>query len=82
MEERRDIKIHDTICNNHNEIIWALKQFKKSGDVWYVNQALKIARRCKTQGQRMEDRMLKYYRSIQNLGFQRIRKNGKKSIYD
>ena len=70
---REDIIPFETICNNHNEVMHLLKQFKKTGDVWNIDQAIKLVRYCKKQGQKMERRLQKYHESIISLGFERKR---------
>lgn len=74
MEERRDIKPHETICNNHNEVMWMLKEFKKTKDMWYVDQSIKLIRHCKKQGQRMESHMAKTRSTLESLGYKRVYK--------
>ena len=74
MEEREDIKPFETICNNHNQIIWMLKEFKRTGDVWYVDQSIKLARYCKKQGQAMENHMAKTRSTLESLGYKRVYK--------
>lgn len=68
---REDVIPFDTICNNHNHAVFLLKQYKKTGDVWYIDQAIKLIRFCKKQGQRMENRLNKYHSAILSLGFVR-----------
>jgi hypothetical protein len=63
--------MYETLCNNHNQIIWNLTQFKKTGDINLINESIDISRYCKKQGQRMENRMKQYRRSIEKLGFTR-----------
>ena len=70
--KRDDVIPFDTICNNHNHVVYLLKQYKKSGDIWYVDQAIKLVRFCKKQGQHMENRLCKYVRAINSLGFERV----------
>ena len=77
MEERKDIEPYETICNNHNQIIWMLKEFKKTGDLWYVDQSIKLTKFCKKQGQRMENHMAKTRSTIESLGYQRVYKEKK-----
>ena len=78
MEKREDIQPYETICNNHNQIVWMLKEFKKTGDTWYIDQSIKLTRYCKKQGQSMEKR-LKLYVDVftRQLGFQSIYKSQK-----
>lgn len=73
--EREDIIPFETICNNHNEIVHLLQQFKKTGDIWYVNQSIKLTRYCKKQGQHLENRLNKYRYAIEQLGFKRVYKS-------
>ena len=76
-KEREDVIPFETICNNHLHTIWMLKQFKKTGDMWYVDQSIKLIRHCKKQGQHLENRLRKYLDSIVNLGFKRVYKTKK-----
>lgn len=73
-KEREDVIPFETICNNHLHTIWMLKQFKKTGDMWYVDQSIKLIRYCKKQGQSLENRCRKYLDSVISLGFQRVYK--------
>lgn len=72
MAKKLKTKFYDTLCNNHNTIIFLLKQYKKTGDVENINTCIEIARECKKQGQHMENRMKKYRTSIEKLGFVRV----------
>ena len=76
---REDVIPFETICNNHNHVVWMLQQFKKSGDMWYIDQSIKLIRVCKRQGQHMENRLMKIKNAITSLGFQRVykKKSGK-----
>ena len=74
MREREDIIPFETLCNNHNEIVHLLQQFKKTGDSWNIDQAIKLTRHCKKQGQHLENRLRKYRNSIETLGFKRVYK--------
>ena len=78
-KEREDVIPFETICNNHNHVVWMLQKFKKTGDMWYIDQSIKLVRHCKKQGQRMENRMSKVKNAILGLGFQRVykKKTGK-----
>ena len=79
-KERKDVIPFETICNNHNHTVWMLQQFKKTGDMWYIDQSIKLIRHCKKQGQKLENRLKKYYTCITDgLGFQRVykKKSGK-----
>lgn len=80
MEERKDIEPYETICNNHNQIMWMLKKFKETKDMWYIDQSIKLARFCKKQGQRMESHMAKVRSHIEACGYKRVYKkeSGKK----
>ena len=78
-EERKDIEPYETICNNHNQVMYMLKEFKKTGDIWYVDQSIKLVRYCKKQGQSLENRLKKYLDSIIDLGFKRVYKSKKNS---
>ena len=79
MKEREDVIPFETICNNHNHVVWMLQQFKKTGDMWYIDQSIKLVRHCKKQGQHMENRMNKTKAAIEGLGFKRVykKKTGK-----
>lgn len=77
MEERKDIEPYETICNNHNEVIHLLKEFKKNGDIWNIDQAIKLVRHCKKQGQKMENHMAKTRSVIESLGYKRVYKSPK-----
>ena len=72
--KREDVIPFETICNNHNHVVFLLQQFKKTGDMWYVDQAIKLVRFCKKQGQRMENRMNKVRAAIESCGFKRVYK--------
>ena len=78
-KERKDIEPYETICNNHNQVMYMLKEFKKTGDIWYVDQSIKLVRYCKKQGQSLENRLKKYLDSILDLGFKRVYKSKKNS---
>lgn len=80
-KERKDVVPYETICNNHNQVIFMLKQFKKTGDIWYVDQSIKLVRHCKKQGQKLENRLKLYFDVFTTkLGFKRVYKKmpGKK----
>ena len=77
MEERKNIQPYETICNNHNQIMWMLRQFKKTGDIWYVDQSIKLTQYCKKQGQAMENHMAKTRSMIESLGYKRVYKSKK-----
>lgn len=74
LEKRTDVIPFDTICNNHNHVVHMLQQYKKTGDIWYIDQSIKLIRYCKKQGQHMENRLVKYVRAFESLGFRRLRK--------
>ena len=74
-KEREDVIPFETICNNHNHVVWMLQQFKKTGDMWYVDQSIKLVRYCKKQGQSLENRLKLYFDVFtRQLGFQRVYK--------
>lgn len=73
-EIREDVIPFETICNNHNHVIWMLQQYKKSGDTWYIDQSIKLIRYCKKQGQHLENRLRKYLDAVVGLGFKRVYK--------
>lgn len=74
---------YETLCNNHNQVMFNLKQLKKNikseADRKLVNETLALVRYCKWQGQRMEARLSRYSDAIINLGFIRARKGPAKS---
>lgn len=79
VEDREDVIPFETICNNHNHIVWLLQQFKKYNkdnnlDTWYIDQAIKLTRFCKKQGQSLENRLSSYKDAILGLGFKRVYK--------
>ena len=74
MEERKDIEPYETICNNHNEVMHLLKEFKRTGDMWNIDQALKLVRYCKKQGQSLENRLKLLKDGIESMGFRRVYK--------
>lgn len=74
-KEREDVIPFETICNNHLHTIWMLQQFKKTGDMWYVDQSIKLIRYCKKQGQHMETRMAKTRAAIESCGYKRVYKS-------
>ena len=74
-KEREDVIPFETICNNHNHVVWMLQQFKKTGDMWYIDQSIKLVRVCKKQGQRMENRLSKVKSAIESCGFKRVYKS-------
>lgn len=76
-KEREDVIPFETICNNHNHVVFMLQQFKKTGDSWYIDQSIKLVRHCKKQGQHMENRLKKYLDALLGLGFKRVYKSTK-----
>lgn len=74
---------YETLCNNHNQVMFNLKQLKKNikseADRKLVNETLALVRYCKWQGQRMEARLSRYFDAILGLGFTRARKGPAKS---
>ena len=76
-KDREDVIPFETICNNHNHVIWMLQQYKKSGDTWYIDQSIKLIRYCKKQGSRMEARLMKLRNAIESCGFKRVYKTRK-----
>jgi hypothetical protein len=80
MEDKETVIPEETICGNHNEVIWLLRQYKKFKDMWYIDQAIKLVRYCKKQGQNMENHMAKTKAIIESLGYKRVYKarRGKK----
>ena len=75
VKEREDVIPFETICNNHNHVVWMLQQFKKTGDMWYIDQSIKLVRFCKKQGQSLENRLRLYFDVFtEKLGFKRVYK--------
>lgn len=77
MKEREDVIPFETICNNHNHVVFMLQQYKKTGDMWYVDQSIKLVRYCKKQGQKLENRLRAYVSAIEGLSFKRVYKKKK-----
>ncbi len=76
-----------TICQNHNfikdylkRLKLILKRDKYLNEYAYglINEGLATCRTAKKQGERMENRLKKYYKAINNLGWTRV--NKQKSI--
>ena len=80
MEDKKT-KFYATLCNNHNQIIHNLQEIKKlTKDVQIreiLNDTLDFSRYCKKLGQHMENRLKSYRNAIEDLGFQRVRKEKK-----
>ena len=75
VEIREDVKPCETICNNHNEVMWMLREFKKTGDMWYIDQSIKLIKYCKKQGQSLENRLSKWNDLItRQMGYKRVYK--------
>ena len=72
MDKKEDVIPFETICNNHNHVIWMLQRFKKTGDMWYIDQSIKLIRYCKRQGQKLENRLRAYVSAIEGLSFKRV----------
>lgn len=77
MKEVEEVIPFETLCNNHNHTVYLLQRYKKTGNIEYVNQAIKLIRYCKKQGQHMENRLRKYRYAIEELGFTRKTKKTK-----
>ena len=64
-----------TLCNNHNQIIYNLKEMRKlTKDKELrelITDTLNIVKYCKKQGQKMENRLTLYKEGIEKLGFER-----------
>lgn len=68
-----------TLCNTHNNIIFELKMIKKelkrqkidTNEVKNIDCCIKMCKKCKKMGQKMENRLKKYRNSIEKLGFTR-----------
>ena len=73
---------YETLCNNHNQIIFNLKKIKEfiknkeeENNIYnLINETRTYCMICKKQGQRMENRLRKYVSSIEKLDFKRVRK--------
>lgn len=80
------LEFYDTLCNNHNQIIFNLKQVKNAlkesnideNTLKLLENSIKTCKYCKKQGQNMENRLRKYRNSIEKLGFKRL--NGREMI--
>ena len=73
--DREDVVPYETICNNHLHTIWMLQQFKKTGDMWYIDQSIKLIRYCKKQGQKMENRLYQWNDLVtRQMGYKRVYK--------
>lgn len=73
-------RLESTICNKHNTIMFYAKEIKKRLKKLNIedeevsellNKISLEARSAKRSGQRMENRLKKYYNSIEKLGFKR-----------
>lgn len=78
-------KYHETLRSNHNDIIFKVQQLEKylEDNILILDQPwvryifdttgdIKAqVKHCKKQGQRMENRLRKYRRAIERLGFKR-----------
>ena len=76
----------DSLCSSHDTIkFWAnetkkkLKKYEKNNSsitikdvIPYLDNIIKESRIAKKKGQVMENRLLKYRRSIEALGFKRV----------
>lgn len=73
---------YETLCNNHNQIIFNLKKIKEfiknkeeeNNICNLINETKVYCMICKKQGQRMENRLRKYVSCIEKLNFKRVRK--------
>lgn len=76
-----NVELYETLCNNNNGVQHKLQQLKKlvkNEEARYIiNECLDILRHMKVQGQHMENRLRKYVDSIEELGFERKRKDKK-----
>ena len=78
-------KYYETLCSNHDDIIFKIQQLEKylKDNILILDQPwvrhifdttgdIKAqVKHCKKQGQRMENRLRKYRRAIERLGFKR-----------
>lgn len=78
IEDREDVIPFETICGNHDYSIKLIKQFKRTcsstEDTWYLDQAIKLIRYCKRQGQHMEAHMARVRKNIEACGYKRVYK--------
>lgn len=61
-------KYCETLCSNHNDMInqpWVKHIFDTTGDIKAQ------VKHCKKQGQRIVNRLRKYRRAVERLGFKR-----------
>jgi hypothetical protein len=67
--------MNETICSNHNDILFYADQIKKENltptQLKLINSLIKVTKCAKKQGVRMEKRLSKYRNSIEKLGFSR-----------
>ena len=73
------VDCYETICNNHNQVLFNLRQIKKlvksPEAIQIINETMEIVRYCKKQGQRMENRLRKWNDFITNvMGYERVRR--------
>jgi len=70
-----NVEFCETLCNNNNGVqhkLQCLKKLVKNEEARYIiNECLDILRHMKVQGQHMENRLTKYKRAIEDLGFER-----------
>ena len=78
-------KYYETLCSNHDDIIFKVQQLEKylKDNILILDQPwvkhifdttrdIKAqVKHCKKQGQRMENRLRKYRRAVERLGFKR-----------
>lgn len=81
---KKNDKYYETLCNNHNTVIYNLQQLKKNvqGEATrrLINETLDVVRYCKKQGQRMEARLKLWNDTItMTMGYKRARKGEPKS---
>ena len=80
MVDKASDTYYETICNNHNQVIFDLQQLRNSNNLTkeqkqLLLEAINTIKFCKKQGQHMENRMSKYRKAIEDLGF--IRTGGR-----
>ena len=74
------LEFYDTLCNNHNQIIFNLKQVKNAlkesnideNTLKLLENSIKTCKYCKKQGISMEKRLKKYRLAIESLNFVRV----------
>ena len=70
-----NVEVYTTLCNNSGCVQYKLQKLKKlvkeEEARLLINECLDLLRHMKVQGQHMENRLTKYKRAIEGLGFER-----------